>query len=527
MDDDYQSKIVDGHGLADAVAQVRADGRSIVLCHGCFDIVHPGHIRYLEFARKHGDLLIVSITSDAAIDKESDRPYIPEELRAENLAALSFVDLVYVDPNHTAEQVLQLVKPDVYVKGHEYQLSKDPRFLAEQTAVEQYGGKVIFSSGDLVFSSTELIRRIGRDVDLEAQRLQYVTRRHNISLDTLESIIARFQQRRVVVVGDLVVDRYVFCDTIDIARESPMMSLKQLEEHTYLGGAGIVARHLARLGATVQLVTSLGKDSLSRDADAQLKADNIEIHSLLNRGALPIKRRYLVEDTKLFKIEQAERRPLDTRAAKRSRKILLELAEQADALVFCDFGYGVITEALLSMVLPELRQEVKIITADVSGTHGDLLRFEDVDLICPTEREIRSTLHNFEEGLSAVAWQLMDATRAKHLIATLGRRGLVAFDRQSQDPASPDWAGRLRSEYFQALNGRAIDVLGCGDALLAGCTLALTCGASFIQAAYLGNVMAAIEASDLGNIPIDLERLRRWLTAQPELIHLPERQPIC
>ncbi|MCZ6654899.1 MAG: adenylyltransferase/cytidyltransferase family protein, partial [Planctomycetota bacterium] len=200
MDDDYQSKIVDGHALADAVAQVRTDGRSIVLCHGCFDIVHPGHIRYLEFARKHGDLLIVSITSDAAIDKESDRPYIPEELRAENLAALSFVDLVYVDPNHTAEQVLQLIKPDVYVKGHEYQLSRDPRFLAEQKAVEQYGGKVIFSSGDLVFSSTELIRRIGRDVDLEAQRLQYVTRRHDISLDTLESIIARFRQCRVVVV---------------------------------------------------------------------------------------------------------------------------------------------------------------------------------------------------------------------------------------------------------------------------------------------------------------------------------------
>ncbi len=104
-----------------------------MVCHGCFDIVHPGHIRYLEFARKHGDLLIVSITSDAAIDKESDRPYIPEELRAENLAALSFVDLAYVDPNHTAEQVLQVIKPDVYVKGHEYQLSKDPRFLAAVT----------------------------------------------------------------------------------------------------------------------------------------------------------------------------------------------------------------------------------------------------------------------------------------------------------------------------------------------------------------------------------------------------------
>ncbi len=527
MNEHYQSKIVSRKKLVEEVAQARYTEKSIVLCHGCFDIVHPGHIRYLEFARKHGDLLIVSITGDAAIDKESDRPYIPEELRAESLAALAFVDLVYVDPKHTATEVLQLVKPDVYVKGEEYHKSKDPRFMAEQLLVEENGGKVIFSSGDVVFSSTELIRRIGRDVDMEAQRLQYLSARHRITRDAVEEIIDRFSNRRIVVLGDVVVDRYVFCDTIDIARESPMMSLRQLEEHTYLGGSAIVARHLANLGARVELITSMGRDELSRDALAQLKSDDIETHSLLNRGSLAIKKRFLVEESKLFKVDQAEYRPLDMRALKRSKKILLDKASEADAIIFCDFGYGVVTEGLLSMVLPELRREVEVITADVSGARGNLLNFKDVDLFCPTEREIRATLHNFDEGLSAVAWQLMDATRAKHLIATLGRRGLVAFDRQSQDPASPDWAGRLRSEYLQALNGRAVDVLGCGDALLAGCTLALACGASFIQAAYIGNVMAAIEAGDIGNIPIDLARLRRCLETRPELIESPTAQPVA
>lgn len=128
MDGDYQSKIASRIELVAAVADARRLDRTIVLCHGCFDIVHPGHIRYLEFARKHGDLLLVSITGDAAIDKESDRPYIPEELRAVNLAALAFVDLVYIDPNHTATGVLQIVKPDVYVKGEEYQNLTTPGF---------------------------------------------------------------------------------------------------------------------------------------------------------------------------------------------------------------------------------------------------------------------------------------------------------------------------------------------------------------------------------------------------------------
>ena len=518
MYEDYQSKIVSRSQLAETVAQTHRDGRSIVLCHGCFDIVHPGHIRYLEFARKHGDVLIVTITGDAAIDKETDRPYIPQELRAVNLAALAFVDVVYIDPNHTAAEMLQLVRPDVYVKGEEYHKSTDPRFAAEQQIVEGCGGKVIFSSGDVVYSSTELIQRLGRDVDLEAQRLQYLCQRHGITGDVLNNIVDRFAGCRLIVVGDVVVDHYVFCDTIDVARESPMMWVRQLEEQTFLGGAAIVARHLTQLGAQVDLLTSLGRDDLSRETSRRLRAGDIETCSLLNRESLAVKRRYLVEQCKLLKVEQAEHRPLDTRAVKKARRVLLDKANHADAVIFCDFGYGVITDGLLSLVLPELRRRVDIVTADVSGSRGSLLSFNDVDLFCPTEREIRATLHNFDEGLSAVAWKLMDATRARHLIVTLGKRGLVAFYRQSQDPGSPDWAGRLRSEYLQALNPRAVDVLGCGDALLAGCTLALSCGASFIQAAYIGNVLAAIEAGELGNLPIDAARLRRWLASRPELI---------
>ena len=117
MSNDYQDKIVCRDELLRQASRARREARPVVLCHGCFDIVHPGHIRHLEFARKHGDLLIVSITSDAAIDKDFDRPYIPQELRALNLAALELVDLVYIDPHHTARELLQDLKPDIYIKG--------------------------------------------------------------------------------------------------------------------------------------------------------------------------------------------------------------------------------------------------------------------------------------------------------------------------------------------------------------------------------------------------------------------------
>src|SRR6185295_3256936 len=111
----FEQKIKTKEQLLQAIKAARADGKTIVQCHGCFDIVHPGHIRYLQFARAQGDMLIVSITGDAAIDKGDQRPYIPQELRAENLAALEFVDYVVIDPHRDACSLLGRVKPDVYV----------------------------------------------------------------------------------------------------------------------------------------------------------------------------------------------------------------------------------------------------------------------------------------------------------------------------------------------------------------------------------------------------------------------------
>src|SRR5262245_55689923 len=104
-------KIVSLEALAQTVRSLQVDGRTVVQCHGCFDIVHPGHVRYLQFARQLGDVLIVSLTGDALLGKGADRPYIPQELRAENLAALEFVDWVVIDPNPTACELLNMLRP--------------------------------------------------------------------------------------------------------------------------------------------------------------------------------------------------------------------------------------------------------------------------------------------------------------------------------------------------------------------------------------------------------------------------------
>ena len=206
----HKRKVMELATLLETLRDQRAGGRTVVQCHGCFDIVHPGHIRYLEFASRQGDVLVVTLTGDSEIVKGDQRPYIPQELRAESLAALEFVDYVYIDLSPTAESVVEAIRPNVYVKGREYETSRDPRFRRERAAVESYGGRVIFSSGDVVFSSTELIAAIPRQEQLESQRLRLICERHGISRVSLSRIIDRLRNLRVAVVGDVILDRYVF-----------------------------------------------------------------------------------------------------------------------------------------------------------------------------------------------------------------------------------------------------------------------------------------------------------------------------
>jgi rfaE bifunctional protein kinase chain/domain/rfaE bifunctional protein nucleotidyltransferase chain/domain len=484
----------------------RADGRTVVHCHGCFDIVHPGHIQHLQFARSLGDVLVVSVSADRHVNKGVARPLIPDDLRAASVAALECVDHVYVNPDPTAAGLLEAMRPDVYVKGSEYERSADPRFLAEREIVTRHGGRVVFSGCDVVYSSTALIGSIGGVDRFRDEKIARLRERYELSDGHLHDLLERGLGRRLVVVGDYILDRYHFCDATGLAGEAPVMSLRALERRDYDGGAGVIALHLAGLGARPVLVSALADDDVSRRAELRLAAAGVELHCSRPRRQVVTKHRYLVDRSKLFKVDDGAALPADTLEEDRVIARVLEAADGAAAVVFADFGYGVITSGVLERLLPELRTRVPVLAADVSGKQGNLLRFHGVDLLCPSEREAREACHDSSAGLGAVAWDLLNRTGARQAIITLGKQGLVTFERNRESAAE-----RLHSEYLPALCPQGLDPLGCGDALLATTTLALCAGGSLQAAALLGSIAAAIEVQEVGNVPVGVERIRRYL----------------
>ncbi len=153
-------KLVDLDELARYTAEQRAAGRTVVHCHGCFDLMHPGHIKYFQAARGMGDVLVVTVSPDRFVDKGPGRPVYNEVLRAECIAALECVDRVAVNRWPTAEKTLRLLRPDIYVKGQEFENLEDKtgKIQRESDVVREIGAEMRFTH-EIVFSSTQLLNQ--------------------------------------------------------------------------------------------------------------------------------------------------------------------------------------------------------------------------------------------------------------------------------------------------------------------------------------------------------------------------------
>jgi rfaE bifunctional protein nucleotidyltransferase chain/domain len=146
--------------LAKKVKRLKSRGKRIVLCHGCFDLMHPGHIKYFQAAKNMGDYLVVTITPDVFVDKGPGRPVFNQRLRAESIAALECVDLVAINEWPTAEETLRLLRPDLYVKGQEFEHLEDKtgKIQKEYAVLQEIGAEIRFTH-EVVFSSTELLEK--------------------------------------------------------------------------------------------------------------------------------------------------------------------------------------------------------------------------------------------------------------------------------------------------------------------------------------------------------------------------------
>src|SRR3989338_2849151 len=271
---DFRRKIKTKEELR-AIVGPRPREKTVIMCHGTFDIVHPGHVRHLMYAKEKADILIASLTCDAHITKANFRPFIPEQLRAMNLAALEMVDYVIIDINPIPLDSLKFLQPDCFAKGYGY--FKDglhPRTQEEVEVIESYGGEILFTPGDVVYSSSAFIEQAPPRI--AADKLFPLMESEGITFDDLRVTLDKFKDLRVHVLGDTIVDSYTYCSIIGGTAKTPTLSVKYEKQVNFSGGAAVVSKHIRSAGAQVRFSTVMGDDTLKDFVLEDLKSHGIE-----------------------------------------------------------------------------------------------------------------------------------------------------------------------------------------------------------------------------------------------------------
>lgn len=480
------------------------------MCHGMFDIVHPGHLRHLAYAKEKADILIASITTDKHNEKANYRPYVPEELRALNLAALEMVDFVIIDSNPTPIDNIKYLQPDYFAKGYEYFTNGvPPKTQDEVSALESYGGEMVFTPGDIVYSSSSLIET--QPPNLKIEKLLALMQSEDVTFNDLRNAVKAMRGLRVHVIGDTIVDSYSYCSLLGATAKSPTFSVKHDYTDVFAGGAAVVAKHMKSAGAEVSFSTVLGKDSLKDFVLKDLAQSGIVCHPTVDHTRPTThKERFISSNYKMLQVDRVDNRPV-------SKKILNEMIESMrrsspDIVVLSDFRHGIFNRETIQYLCQGIPpHSLKVADSQVSNRWGNILDFTGFDLITPNEREARFALGDQDSIIRPLASELFRRAFCKHLILKLGDRGIITCRSSGPGPR----------EFFtvDSLVDSLVDPIGGGDALLAYASLSLKATGKIVIASILGSIGAAITCEHSGNLPVQSEQVEQKISRLEKTVH--------
>ena len=485
-------KIHDLDGLAAIVAQAASAGRKVVLAHGVFDLIHPGHIRHLEAARRQGDLLVVTVTPDRHVNKGPGRPVFTQDLRAEALAALACVDYVAVNMWASAVETIRAVRPHVYVKGNDYaDASRDVtgKISDEALAVADVGGRIAFTN-DITFSSTGLLNEFFGvfSEDATSYLQDFRTR---ADADSLVAALHGLSGLKVLVIGDTIIDEYHYVAPMAKSPKDNVIATRFISEERFAGGVLAASNHTASLCDRVDLVTCLGMvDSHEEFVRGHLKG-NID-PSFFHREDAPtvVKRRFVEEayKRKMFEVCVLNQEPLPDAVEGAICERLEAALPEYDLVVVTDFGHGMIGPRTIRTLCRGARfLAVNAQSNSANMGYNLITKYPRADYVSIDDPEARLAAQEPRAGHEEVIRRLRERIDCGRFAITHGNRGCVVFDAAEGLKRIP------------AFTTRVLDTVGAGDAFFAVSAPCVAARLPMEWAGVIGNAAGALKVGIVGH----------------------------
>ncbi len=478
-------KIKDLDELARITARLKKKGKTVVLGHGVFDLLHPGHIKHFEAASREGDFLVVTVTEDKYVGKGPGRPVFNQRLRAEIIAELECVDYVAVSRWPTAVEVIKKLKPDVYVKGSEYaDREKDlsGEIYREEEAVKAGGGRIHFTD-EITFSSTELLNIHFSVYHKEADDFLKTFRR-KFTLDEVIEKLKDLKKLKVLVVGDSIVDEYHYCQPMGKAWKETVITTRYLNRESFAGGVLAAANHVAGFCDNIHLVTCLGRENTREKFIRSHLKPNIKPKFFYREdGPTVIKRRYVDPAflSKMFEVCYLNDQTPAPEVSSRVCKYLAKVCPHYDLVIAADFGNGFISREMVDVLCKKSRfLSVNTQTNSANTGFNLITKYPRADYVCIDEPEIRLALSNKYGDLEGLIKEVSRKLKAPRVTVTRGHNGSLGYVKGR---------GFFETPVFSK---EVVDRIGAGDAYLALVSPCVAAGYPMDLVGFIGNVVGAL-----------------------------------
>lgn len=489
---DHNHKVKTLAELKPVIQKLKAAKKKIVLGHGVFDLLHYGHIHYLQQAKKLGDVLIVSMVVDKFVQKGPNRPVFHEEIRARSLAAIAVVDFVVPCEDFGPWGIIKTLRPNIYAKGEDSQpqlknlksgLNRDKRL------VRSVGGDIRFTKS-LPIHSAELLK--SHFSALAPETNDFLARfRKEYPVSTVINQLEQLQKLRVLVIGEAIIDEYRYVTPLGKANKAHIISTEFLSKEEFAGGALACANHIASICQQVEVVSYLGEKNSKEKLIRRRLKPNVRPTFFHVPGQPTIIKRRFIDPAYFYKFFEEcilDKSYLPTAVETKIAEYLNRHLKNYDLTIVVDYGHGFLSKKLIEIIADRAKfLAVNTQTNSANTGFNYIVKYPRVNYACLDEIEARlATQDNFssiEEVLLAVSRRLA----AEKAVVTIGPRGSVAYENGSGIKQVPSFTNRIT------------DPMGSGDAFLAISSPCAAAGFPIELVSFIGNVAGSIAANIIGN----------------------------
>ena len=373
-----------------------------MLCHGVFDLLHIGHIKHFQEAKKNGDILIVSITPDKYVNKGPGRPAFNEKLRLESIAALDSVDFVVLNSTATAINPIIKLKPNIYCKGKDYKIYDDDisgEIKNEIKAIKKIKGKIVFTDTDK-FSSSELINKFG-GIHSKDQKILLNKIKKKYNFKKIKKFIEKFKKLKVLVIGETIIDQYVFCEALGKSKETNACT--RFEHRRISRGASAIVRHISQFCKKISLMSMLGEDGKYLNFIKELQKCQF---SYIKKFTYNCEKRFVdnsasTNNSKILGVYNINDEVLTGENEKKFNKLLKEKLPKYDLVIVSDYGHGFISSQSANLICKYskyLALNAQVNAANV-GYHS-MRNYKNINCVIINEKEIRHEMRSKNKDIN-------------------------------------------------------------------------------------------------------------------------------